>query len=416
MHSQYPHRPTVTRRAVVAAAALTPFVIATAIPSPAQAAPATEATVDTVLEWYDLTVEAVTASGAPTQVTNSRTWAVAWLAAARALRRSDAAAYQQAALATAVHDVLVDQIPARAADLDAALTATLARVPAGRAKERGIAGGRAEASALLAARTGDGLDPASVNAPFTPDAPAVGRWQPTPPAFGPATGAGTRYATPFLLGAADRYRPEPPPAPGSWRYAADLAEVRAYGSAVSTVRSQAQTDTAQFWYGSSQVLYNPVLRAALAQSRRSPAWRAGLVALFHVALVDAQIATSDVKFHYRSWRPVTALRWDTDPQWTPLHVTPSHPDYVSGHGIYAGTAEGVLTELAGPRAREPFTIGSPTAPGATRTYTDWATPSRENIDARVWSGIHTRSADEAGVALGKRVARHTLRNAGTLFG
>ena len=401
-----------TRRRLVVAAALTPVALTgtTALPGAASA----DSTVDVATEWYDLTTALITASGAAAQVTNSRTWALAWLSAARATRRSNSADHQHAALATASHAVLVAQIPSRTSDLDAALVSSLARVPDGRTKREGIAAGREEAAALLAEREGDGLDPASVNAPFTPDAPASGVWQPTPPAFGPAQQAGTRYARPFLLPSADRFRPLPPPPLGSGRNARDLAEVRAFGALGSVVRTQAQTDTAQFWFGSSLELYNGILRAALTRSRRSLNWRAGLVALFHTALVDTQIATSEAKYHYRWWRPVTAIRELHDPQWTPYHVTPSHPDYVSGHNIYSGAAEGVLTALAGPRARA-FTIGSPSAPGVTRTYTDWATPSRENVDARVWSGIHTRAADEAGIALGKKVARHTLDHAHRLF-
>ncbi|GAA4921588.1 hypothetical protein [Actinoplanes utahensis] len=41
----------------------------------------------------------------------------------------------------------------------------------------------------------------------------------------------------------------------------------------------------------------------------------------------------------------------------------------------------------------------------TRTYTDWRAPSQENVDARVWSGIHTRTADEAGIRLGRTSPR-----------
>jgi hypothetical protein len=52
----------------------------------------------------------------------------------------------------------------------------------------------------------------------------------------------------------------------------------------------------------------------------------------------------------------------------------------------------------------------------TRTYTAWSRLSQENADARVYSGIHTRSADEAGLVLGERVATHALRNAARLFG
>jgi hypothetical protein len=115
------------------------------------------------------------------------------------------------------------------------------------------------------------------------------------------------------------------------------------------------------------------------------------------------------------WRPVTAIRAGGAVDWLPLHTTPAHPDYPSGHNTYSGSAEQILTALFGPRARSPYTIPSPSAPGVTRTYTDWRLPSRENVDARVWSGIHSRSADEAGIALGEDVASHTLRNAGNLL-
>ncbi|MDF5755505.1 vanadium-dependent haloperoxidase [Spongiactinospora sp. TRM90649] len=372
--------------------------------------------VDTVAEWYDTTVATIAAAPAATQVTNSRTWAISWLAAARALRRRPAPpAFRDAALASAVHRSLVALVPARKTELDAALATALARIPEGASKRRGIAAGVREADALLREREGDGLDPASVNRAYTPQPAAPGVWQPTPPTFSPGAQAGTRLARPFLLSRADQYRPAPPPALDSERYRKDLEEVRVYGALNSTARTQAQTDTAQFWYGSSLTLYDGVLGAAVRQSADKPqAWRAGLVAIFHVALVDTQIATSDAKYAYVLWRPVTALRV-TDPEWTPLHNTPAHPDYPSGHNTYSGAAEKVLTALVGYRAKRPYTITSPTQPGATRTYTDWKKPTEENVNARVWSGIHTRSADETGVRLGGDVAAHALRDAVRLF-
>jgi hypothetical protein len=383
--------------------------------APASAAHSTaRSTVDTTLEWYDTTA-AILATGNRPQVTNSRAWAIAWLAAARALRNAPPSrAYQDAVLASAVHTTLVALVPDQAAPLDTALATTLARIPDGAANKRGVAAGRGEAETLIADRAGDGLDPASVNTPYPPPAAAPGVWQPTPPAFAAATQAGNRFARPFLLRRADQYRPGPPPAPDSPRARADIAEVRAYGALDSTERTPAQTDTATFWYGSSLTLYNGILRAALVQSRQPAAWRAGLIAIFHTALVDTQIATSDTKYAYLLWRPVTAIQATTDPAWTPLHATPAHPDYPSGHNTYSGAAEQVLTTLVGPRAR-PYTITSPSQPGATRTYTDWHLPTLENVDARVWSGIHTRTADEVGVQLGHQVATHTVRNAWRLF-
>ncbi|MGN9907441.1 vanadium-dependent haloperoxidase [Phytohabitans sp. LJ34] len=395
-------------------------IAAAALVAGISAAPAAAAsTVDVAVEWYDVTAATV-ATGTRPQVTSSRAWAISWLAAARAVRTAPAGTlrhYQDAALASAVHTALTTLIPEGTAALDAALRTTLDRIPDGRAKERATAAGQAQARSLLAQRAGDRLDPASVNPPYATPDPAPGVWQPTPPSFTAAQQTGARFATPFLLDRADLYRPEPPPALDSQRYRADLAEVRAYGAADSAVRTPRQTDTATFWLGSSLTLYTGVLRAALAQSTRPVAWRAGLVAIFHVALVDTQIATSDTKYAYLRWRPVTAIRTgaDRDPQWTPLHPTPAHPDYPSGHNTYSGAAEQVLTALVGPRAREPYTLTSPSQPGATRTYTDWRRPTEENIDARVWSGIHTRTADEVGVRLGRDVAAHTVRNAARLF-
>ncbi|MER6123526.1 hypothetical protein ABT173_12835 [Streptomyces sp. NPDC001795] len=63
----------------------------------------------------------------------------------------------------------------------------------------------------------------------------------------------------------------------------------------------------------------------------------------------------------------------------------------------------------------PFALTSPTEPGVTRTYTAGKQLSDENVDARVLSGIHTRSVDEAGITLGTNVARYVLQNTGRLL-
>ena len=370
---------------------------------------------DSVLVWYDATAAAIAAGPAPAQVTNSRTWAIAWLAAARSQAGTHSPAGRRAALAGAVHQALTTLLPGQRTAADATLAAELAVLPDGPPVRDGVAAGRATAQRLLDERAGDGLDPASVNTAFPVPAPAPGVWQPTPPQYAPATQYGNRVARPFVLRSAGQFRPAAPPAVGSRRYEADLAEVRAYGSATSTVRTQEQTDTATFWLGSSLTLYTPILRAAVAQSTGSLQQRTALVALFHVASVDTQIATSDAKYAYRTWRPVTAIRAGGDADWLPLHTTPNHPDYPSGHNTYSGFAEGVLTALVGPRARQPYTIDSPSAPGVTRTYVDWRRPSVENVDARVWSGIHTRSADVAGIRLGQDVARYVVSRAHTVL-
>ena len=47
----------------------------------------------------------------------------------------------------------------------------------------------------------------------------------------------------------------------------------------------------------------------------------------------------------------------------------------------------------------------PTPVGITRNYTTFSQAVDEVVDARVWSGIHFRHADEVGAAIGQRVAR-----------
>ncbi|MFD7445138.1 hypothetical protein [Streptomyces sp. NPDC059909] len=161
-------------------------------------------------DWYDTTAETIAAAGAPTQITNSRTWAISWLAAARATRQVPAGVdrgdFQDAALASAVHHALVTLAPDRTEQLDAALHQTLGGIPDGSAEDRGVAAGERQAELVLESREGDGLDPASVNAPFPVPEPAPGVWQPTPPTYAPAAQYGNRLARPFLLESAGQFR------------------------------------------------------------------------------------------------------------------------------------------------------------------------------------------------------------------
>lgn len=364
------------------------------------------------LQWYDLTKATVTAAAQPEQVTQNRIWAVSWIAAARAVDRQRGPASRTAAFATALHDTLAALVPAQGPQLDAALSATLAGVPDGSAKDAGIATGRQEAAVALVERAGDGLDTASVNIPWTPPAAAPGVYQPTPPTFGPVVRAGLPSARPFLLHRNDELRPGPPPSLTSRRYLRALAEVHAYGSASGSARTQAQTDVANFVGQSSIDQYAQVLRAVIADTHRPLAWQTRLVAAFNAIQIDQQIAIADAKYAYVFWRPVTAIRTgavDPDPVWTPLLATPRHPEYPSGHAGYAGTAEAVLGALAGPKPSRAIVLTSATAPGVVLTYADWSSITRDVVDGRVWEGVHFRFSDETAVRVGRAVARHDLR-------
>jgi hypothetical protein len=365
------------------------------------------------VQWYDITNQTIAAAAYPEPVTQSRAWAVSWLAAARAVRHRGNSSYVVTAFAQALHDTLAAQVPSQQSQLDADLATTLAEIPDGPAKGAGIAAGNQQASAVLAEGQGDGLDTASLDIPFTPPPAAPGVWQPTPPAFSPALRAGEGNARPFLLAAGDQFDPGPPPSLSSRTYLTDLAEVRAYGSATSAVRTPQQTDIARFWEPTINIQYVQVLRAALADTNRPLAWQAQFVAAFNVITTDAQIAIYNAKFKYLFWRPVTAIRTgsvDPDPAWTPLFTTPRYPDWPSGHGGVAGAAQKVLTAFLGPFAPAPINVTSPTDPDTTHTYDSWSGITRQVIDARVWEGIHFRFSDIAGARVGSDVARYDLHH------
>jgi hypothetical protein len=366
-----------------------------------------------VSRWYSITDQTITAAGFPEPVTQSDAWSVSWLAASRAVAAGRGPSFQKAAFVQALHDTLVSEVPTQRSNLDADLSSTLADIPDGPAKTAGIASGQHQAAAVVAKRANDGLGTAAVDTPFTPPPPAPGVWQPTPPTFGPAIRAGQGNGRTYILARNNQADPGPPPSLTSPTYLISLAETEAFGRATSTVRTPTETDAARFWEPAANIQYVQFVGEILSHTNYSLAWDTRFVAAFHVVTTDAQIAIYNAKYEYVFWRPVTAIRNGSpgvtpDPTWTPLFATPLHPEYPSGHGGYAGAAQAVLTAFLGPRAPVPVSATSPTDPGSTHTFTNWAQISREVINARVWEGIHFRFSDDTGARVGDEVAEFDL--------
>ncbi|MGN9809499.1 phosphoesterase PA-phosphatase [Micromonospora sp. BQ11] len=422
------HRPTAVRRLSVAATAVAVAVSTWGVAAAPAAARSTD-DVDVAVEWWDVANTMLAPPAAPVGIENFRAWAITWLAAARAVNERPSAGparhYRKAAFAAAVHESLITFVPTRRAEIDQALATTLSRIPDGPAESQGVAAGRAETQAVLANRQGDGLDNVSVSRPFTPPSPAPGVWRPTPPALATAQWPGLADARPFSMSSPDQFRPGPPPAPGSDRYRADWQEVRDYGAIDSTVRTAEQTKIATFMYTAPPSFFHPAVRSALQELSGSLRRQAELMAVVRLAFMDAMIAVWDAKYHYVSWRPITAIReadsdgdptTSPDPSWTPLHATPPHPDYLSGHAGLMGAVVRALTIYTGAGPEAPFTVANPNMPGVTLTYDNWAQMNRDMIDARVWSGIHTRTADVVAARVGSRVTHNIICKSRQLFG
>jgi membrane-associated phospholipid phosphatase len=329
-----------------------------------------------------------------------------------------AEASPEAAAIAAAHHALRDLFgnqPAQVAQLDALFTASLAARGLSEA-DPGVGYGRTAAAALLAARAGD--NSAQAQYPYAaPGAGLPGVWTPISDAPGAqALLPGWGAVTPFVLRSGSQFRPDPPPALDGERYARDYNEIKVIGALNSPVRTPEQTEIARFWLASPTAIWNPVLRQVVAARDLDLSDKARAFALFYLAAADASIACWEAKYAYNFWRPQPAIRrgdadgndlTEADAAWLPLHQTPRHPEYPSGHTANSGAMAAILALLFGDDPGAPVVV---TVSGITRQWETFSEALLEVIDARVYSGIHFRASDEAGARMGGQVARFTLKH------
>jgi hypothetical protein len=333
-------------------------------------------------------------------------------------------ASEDAAAATAAHEMLVSLFPLQQGTLDGQYQTSVAAIPdtTPGAKAAGIAAGAAAADSMIAARTDDGRGgPFTVVIGTTP-----GAWRPTPPTFGSDPAPWVGNVRPFLVPSVEMLRSHGPNPLTSRAYATDFNEVKAIGALHSTTRTPDETDAAIFWQDHAFALWNRVFRTLAAQHHLATADSARLFATTNLAAADAAIGCWNNKYHYNSWRPITAIReansdgnraTAADPAWTPLFdpatpvaagqsplVTPPFPENPSGHNCAAGAILRTLRYFFG--TNNVSITATSNKSGTTRTFDRLSDALTENINARVWAGIHFRTADLQGVKLGITVARY----------
>jgi PAP2 superfamily protein len=295
----------------------------------------------------------------------------------------------------------------------------------------GIAWGQQVADAIWAWRSSDGF---SLAPPSFVGGTAIGQWRPTPnaPVAGTSTpGAGYPqfFNMPTWSGASpSQFDPGPPPEISSARYLADYNEVKSMGSQSSTLRSADQTIAALFWASTSaSYLWNRVAVSLIEARNRdredaSPGNRhstllenARLMAALDVAMADAAIGCWTAKYTYTLWRPITAIREDDgnpltaqDAAWMPLFATPAHPEYPSGHSCVSGAAATVLAKEFG--RKTPISMESDLMIGVTREFRGFGSALEDVKNARIFAGIHFRTATEAGTTLGAGMANYALEH------
>ena len=385
---------------------------------------------DAVGDWNAIAVQATLTAGRPNPTINLDVAMVqaAVYDAVQAIEKKYEPYYVEipgatgspvAATAKAAHDVLVNRFPAQAASLDMTYQQYLTNNGLSES-DLGVAVGAKAAAGIIALRTCDGSFPNPAPSPFV-GGTDPGVWRPTPPTFTPMVTPWLGNVTPFTLTRPSQFRAPPPLVLTSREYARDYNEVKALGSLNNSSRTPEQTDIAYFWGGNTQVLWNQVLRDIAAAHVDNIAESARLFALVDMAMADAQITSWNSKNYYVFWRPITAIQFgDTDGNprtagdstWLPLIATPAYPDYTSGANNNSGAATQALALFFG-RDRMTFSATTtnvgPTIQD-TRTYHRFSEARQEVVNARIYLGIHFRSADEAARKEGQQVARWVFDN------
>ena len=348
-----------------------------------------------------------------------------------------AGASREAAVVEAAYETLAFYIPSAAGPLGTARDTSLGTIAPGQPKTDGIAVGHQAAANIIAMRTGDGRQtPIASTSSFPTKTPGPGVWRLTPPYLPPQT-PWAGVMKPFVLPTADRFLPPPPPSLSSPEWVADVAEIKAMGQDSSTQRTAAETATAKFWTANAIRQDNRLVRDITDARSLGLLDTARLAAMVMVTDADAGIAVLNAKYHYLFWRPVTAI----DPMsvtadgfgpvpgfddgnaatveqqgWRPLIVTPNHPEYPAAHGTITSSLDEVLTQFLGTTKIDVDIHGfDPNGAAgnidAVHHFDKANDLRREIVGARLWAGLHYRFSSEAGVDLGRSVAKYDLKHA-----
>jgi hypothetical protein len=386
---------------------------------------------DQVIQWNQELQQVLTAPGAqPASIHPTRTLAITQIAVYDAVngiqgsgqpllvdRSGPRGASANAAAAAAAHTALDALLPSQSPSIDAFFQTSLSQLGSGERVQRGLRFGDQVARAVLAARSGDG---ASATAPVYAPAPGPGEYQLTPPAFAPAAFTQTAHVTPFVLASAAQFRPAPPPALTSPRYAEDFAEVHSLGELNSTTRTVDETAVARFWGAAPiWIVWNQIADQAAIGFGNGLEQNARLFALLDTTLGDGAIALYDAKYIYHRWRPITAITASdqgnpsttADPGWVPLANTANDPSYPGAHAMFSQAATTVLEDFFGTDVFS-FSLTNPSV-GITRAFTSFSSAADEASASRIFAGQHFRYDEEAGQTLGAQVADfvtdHALR-------
>ena len=346
------------------------------------------------------------------------------------------------AIVEAAYRTLVNYFPLQAVTLGALYAEALSNFGGCTADGGGgTAVGLQAANDIIALRTGDGrMTPIGTTSLFPTLPPAPGVWRLTPPFQSPQT-PWVGNVRRFILQSVDQFLPDPPPSLHSHEWVEAFNEVKAYGPATGSARTDEQTAIAKFWSANVIRQFNRAGRDIVDARGLGLLETARLAAMINLVGADALMSTLHAKYHYLFWRPVTAINGSLDPTavtndgfgpvpgyddgnpatveqagWRPLLTTPNHPEYPSAHGTLTSAMAEVFRAVLGTNRIDLDIHGfDPAGPAgnlnAVRHFERTSDLRREIINARLWAGLHYRFSTVVGIGLGRQVANFDLRHA-----
>jgi len=348
-----------------------------------------------------------------------------------------AGASADAAVVEAAYRTLLNYFPSQAGNLGMLYTEALGVIPDGTAKVDGQAIGLAAAMNIIALRSADGrMTPIGVSSSFPTKPPGPGVWRLTPP-FAPPQVPWAGAVRRFVLQSVDQFLPDSPPSLQSDEWGEAFNQIKAYGAASSSVRTEEETAVARFWSANVIRQYNRVGRDLAAAHALGLLETARLAAMINLVGADALMSALYAKYHYLFWRPVTAIdptavtadgfgpvpghddgnpTTAEQPGWRPLLTTPNHPEYPAAHGVITSAMAEVFSIFLGTNQIDLDIHGFDAAgpAGNLNAVRHFDMPSdlrHEIINARLWAGLHYHFSGVAGVVLGRKVAKYDLRHA-----
>jgi len=272
--------------------------------------------------------------------------------------------------------------------------------------------GEKVANYFLQQRKNDG---ASTTVTYIPKSlPA--QWRRTPNFFRPPEQPHWRNVAMFAVKSIDDFIPPPPPSPTSEKFLKSLKEVKILGGKDSQIRTPKQTFIAQFWKDFSYTQtppghWNDIASEVCQAQKFNLVDEVRIFAMLNLALADSGIISWECKYRYNLWRPIHAIQLaDQFPQskkyvnkkWEPLLESPPHPEYVSAHSFFSGTASTILSKICG-NDNYNFTVRSDQFPNKKRKFNSFSSCAKEVALSRLYGGIHFRFSNDEGLNSGIRL-------------